>query len=111
MKIIDPTKSYVCKIFINDSDKLNDEFELNYLLKEEEKMLIITVESIKQNKIVFKDIQMLNNDDDELEIFYDYIQYKYTYNKDLDLYVVKKMGIFKYGGVKFNFYVKIFQIK
>ena len=71
MKIIDKTKSYVCKIFINDSDKLNDDLELNHLLKEEETTLIITVESIKQNKVIFKDIQILNNDDDELEIFYD----------------------------------------
>ena len=81
--------------------------ELNYLLKEEETTLIITVESIKYNKVIFNDIQMLNTDDDELEIFYDYIQYKYTYDKDLDLYVVKNMGIFGSGGVKFNFYIKI----
>ena len=83
------------------------QLELNYLLKEEETTLIITVESIKYNKVIFNDIQMLNTDDDELEIFYDYIQYKYTYDKDLDLYVVKNMGIFGSGGVKFNFYIKI----
>ena len=83
------------------------QLELNYLLKEEETTLIITVESIKYNNVIFNDIQMLNTDDDELEIFYDYIQYKYTYDKDLDLYVVKNMGIFGSGGVKFNFYIKI----
>jgi len=101
MKIIDFNSYYLCKIFKNKCNTFN---EYNNVLNNTD--IIIKFIYISNNRIkidvdcegfLYEDI--LNED------------FIFFYNEELDIYILENILIMHSNGNKFNFYIKVLEIK